>query len=110
MAAMVIDYWETDAGVSPVLEFMNNEPAKARAKIQWVIDYFETKGYALLGTPLLKKLRGGLYELKIKAYRILLVIKKCTAFLLHAFIKKSKRTPLKEIETTLARKAILETN
>ncbi len=108
--SVVIDYWETDAGVSPVLEFMCKESAKARAKMQWVIDYFETKGYSLLGTPFLKKLRRGLYELRIQAYRILLVIKNSTAYLLHAFIKKSRKTPSKEIATALARKAILESN
>ncbi len=108
MAALIIDYWETDSGTSPVLEFMQDQPQKIRAKIQWVIDFFETKGYDLLGTPLLKKLRKGLYELRIQTSRIILIIKRSTAYLLHGFIKKSRRTPSNEIKTALARKAILE--
>ena len=106
---MFIDYWETDAGNSPIIEFMESINAKGRTRIQWVIDYFETKGYSLLGTPWFKKLNGGLYELKIQTYRILLIIKKSTACLLHAFVKKSQKTLPKEIKIALARKTILET-
>lgn len=110
---MSVEYWETDAGFCPVIEFMHKESAKARAKMQWVIDYFDTKGYSLLGTPFLKKLKGfDLYELRIKVskilYRILVVIKKSTAWLVHAFIKKTKKTPLKEIGVALERKSIIE--
>lgn len=105
---METELWENDSGRSPVDDFTWDQPPKARAKILWVIVFFEEKGLDLLFTDFLTKLQGyKLFELKILYggvyYRIFLVIVDDIAWLLHAFKKKTDHTPPKEIKVALGR-------
>lgn len=112
MSHMIIDYWNFD-NTAPVLSFMAEQPPQAGAKIQKIIDFFETDGMALLGPKYLKKIVGypELYELRIKwkgfAYRIMVVIRNSVAYLVSGFIKKSEKTPLSEIRIAIQRQAMI---
>jgi phage-related protein len=112
-SVMNIEYWELNANHTPVLDFIEEQAEAAQAKIQKVTDFFEEQGMRLLNTQYMSKLKGvDLYELKIKwkglAYRIFAVIKGSIAYLVHAFIKKTENTPMREIKLALARKSIIE--
>ena len=98
----------TNRGSTPVIDFMLEQPADARARMQKSIDFFEKHGLKLLGTHYLKKLHGcELYELRIRfnkiAYRIIFSVVNKVAWLLHAFKKTSNGTPQRHIETALNR-------
>lgn len=55
-----------------------------------------------LGLPLIDNLRNGLWELRSTLFnricRIIFIVKDDEIVLLHAFIKKTQKTPLNEIE------------
>lgn len=110
---MEIEFWETSSGRSPVEEFITELPAKTQEKIVWAIDKLETYGTKLVheGKLLVKLVGYNLYELRVKInkifYRILLVFIGTTAWLLHAFKKKTNNTPIKEINTALGRSKLL---
>jgi len=110
---MKVNYWETD-NEAPVLSFIQGEPVKAGAKIQKIIDYFEEQGLSLLNTQYLKKIQGHreLYELRIIwsgiKYRILLVIRDSIAWLVHAFIKTSKKIPLHHLQLADQRRMMIQ--
>ncbi len=109
---MTINYWETNNS-SPVVSFMQGEPAGAGSTMQRWIDFFEQTGMALLNTPYLKKIQGykELYELRVKwkgfAYRIMMVVRGSVAWLVHAFRKTTEKTPLHEIKLAVQRQALI---
>ena len=62
-----------------------------------------------LGMPLVRKMETDLWEIRSKLSngnisRIFFTVKDCEIILLHGFIKKSKKTPQKEIDLALTRK------
>jgi len=97
-----IEYYLDKYGRHPVLEFMSTIPQKAERKLLKFLDLLEEFGLEL-GQPLIKKLTGtDIWELRIQhssdTYRILYFAFTGRKFvILHAFQKKSKRTPPKEI-------------
>jgi len=99
----MFDIWayETSTGRSPVLDYIESVPKFDQAKIARTIDLLSSCGFALLGTPYVKKLRGDLFELRImgrRGYRIILFHWNGDGFvLLHAFAKQTKKTPLRAI-------------
>ena len=73
------------------------------AKVLRTIDLLEKFGYQL-SLPHSKKIRSNLFELRIKGkqeVRIFYHFNKEKVYLIHAFIKKQPKTPLKEIKTAL---------
>lgn len=65
---------------------------------------------SILGMPYSKNLSPNLYELRVRGQqevRILYCFHKNQAVIVHAFVKKSQKTPQKEIETALARILLL---
>lgn len=59
-----------------------------------------------LGMPYSKRIQKNLYELRIRGQpevRIFYCFYQGHIFLLHGFIKKSQKTPAREIETALSR-------
>lgn len=109
-----IDYYETENGRVPVLEWIQNLPGEAEKLDEgekpktdqgltlWYIDQL-----ALLGTearyPLIRHLEGKLWELRWKAsgrqHRIVYFAASGRKFVLvHGFIKKAQTTPKKELE------------
>ena len=101
-----IIFYEKEDGTAPVQEFLDNLPIKHRAKAFRDIDLLEKYGTALT-KPNVKHINGKLWELRIKSAsdisRIFYFIAVGKSIvLLHGFIKKTQKTPGKEIETANA--------
>ncbi|WP_430883376.1 type II toxin-antitoxin system RelE/ParE family toxin [Fusibacter sp. JL216-2] len=104
-----IIYYHKD-GQCPILDFLMKLPKKDRAKILREVDLLQDFGLQL-GMPHVKKMKGtdDLWELRVKQgsdnYRIFYFTLKAKRFvLLHAFQKKSQKTPKKDIEIAEHRK------
>ena len=76
---------------------------KTIAKVLRTVDLLEQFGNKL-GLPHSKKVRTSLFELRIRGQqevRIFYIFKKGEIILLHGFIKKSQKTPSKELKQAL---------
>ena len=97
-----ITYYKTNSGRVPVIDYINNQEPERISKIRNSLRLLKEFG---IGESQLnaRKLRGsrykGLYELKIDNSRIMYFLYIGRKFVLvHAFTKKSKETPQKELE------------
>ncbi len=98
-----IIFYEKEDGNIPVQKFLDNLPKKHLAKALRDIDVLEKYGTALT-EPHVKCLKGKLWELRIKSAsdisRIFYFVPiGKNIVLLHGFVKKSQKTPNREIET-----------
>ena len=103
--AWIVNFFQTARGDFPVHDFMMEQDKPTRAKLTSAIELLETDG-PYLKPPYIKKLQNKLYELRISgkvAIRVLYTIKDGEYYLLHAFKKKSQKTPTKELKTALDR-------
>lgn len=92
-----IEYYEDDRGRKPVGKFIDTLPVEKRANIFRVLDLVEVFGIQL-GPPYMKKIENSIWELRPGRTRILYFIHTGRKFvLLHAFTKKTRKTPRKEI-------------
>lgn len=96
---------------SPIVDFLIKLPKKDQAKILREIDLLEQFGISL-GMPHVKKMAGtdDLWELRVKQgsnnYRVFyFTMKQRRLVLLHAFQKKTQKTPNKEIKIAENRKS-----
>lgn len=85
-------------------------PAKILAKFLRIIDLMETDGPDL-GMPFTKPMRDGLFEIRAKAQEgigraFFCTVQHSEITVLHGFIKKTEKTPKKEIK--IARKRLQE--
>lgn len=103
--AWKVKFFQTARGDYPVQEFIKEQDRLTQTKfahsIKLLIDYGP-----FLKAPDIKKLQDKLYELRISgkvAIRIFYTIYNNEYYLLHAFKKKSQKTPLREIKTALDR-------
>ena len=92
---------------SPVREFIAGLDDKTRVRIGSAIERLRILNVQAR-EPLVKHLDGKLYELRIESstniYRVLyFFFTSRRIVLLHAFQKKSQKTPAKEIETAIQR-------
>lgn len=72
------------------------------ARIVWVIDLLKENGFNL--TKLyLKKLTRGLWELRTGKWRLLFGVVNKGAIIVNIFLKKTQKTPKKEIRLALQR-------
>ena len=97
--------FESARGEKPVEEFIKSLEESAIAKVGQEIDLLGKHG-PYLAMPHSKKLNNDLYELRIRGrqeIRILYAFAKKDIYLLHAFKKKTQKTPRKEIETARKR-------
>ena len=103
-----IEFYQASQGNIPVQDFICQQSAKVEAKIYKYIDLLQDFGLSL-GQPYVEKLTGSeVWELRIRHssnyYRILYFASSERKFvLLHAFLKKTTRTPKNEIETAQSR-------
>ena len=98
-------FFETGRGDRPVEQFILKQPANIRARINQSIFLLINRG-PFLKPPYMKKLQDKIYELRIKSHvaiRIFYSPKDGTYYLLHAFKKKSQKTPAKELRIALDR-------
>ena len=97
-----IEFYQDSQGNIPVQDLICQQPAKVEAKIYRHIDLLQDFGLSL-GQPYVEKLAGSeVWELKIRHssnyYRILYFASSGRRFvLLHAFLKKTDKTPKNEI-------------
>lgn len=101
-----IQYY-TKENSCPIHDFLKTLPKKDLAKILREIDLLAEYGYKL-GMPHVKKMKGtdDIWELRIKIssnnYRVFyFTLKENTYLMLHAFLKKSNKTPSKELNTAI---------
>lgn len=107
---MDVIFYETASGRSPVTKFIDDQPLRDQAVIIAVVNSIEEDGLQAKGATF-RQLDGKLWEVKIKApsggYRLLYVMLSANSMmLLHAFKKKTQKTPLSEL--AVARKRLAE--
>lgn len=101
-----ISYYISPSGDNPVKTFLDQYP-QAKAKAFRIFQYIKEYGLTA-AIPHLKKLTGTLlWEIRVlgaDSVRILYITRReKKILLLHAFLKKSNKTPSKEIEIALSR-------
>lgn len=100
-----VRFFQSARGDFPVEEFIKQQNEPTSAKIVSAIELLESDG-PYLKPPYIKKLQDKLYELRISgkiAVRIFYTIKDGQYYLLHAFKKKTQKTPTWEIKIALDR-------
>ena len=108
-----IYFYRDKQGRQPVIEYLEELAARkdkdSRIKLNKINDYIEalSREGTRLGKPYVKHIDGGLWELRPLRDRIFFVTWHEGSFvLLHHFMKKTQKTPLREIEK--ARKEIAD--
>lgn len=97
-----VEFYIDSNGREPVTEFLDGLPSSQRAKVAKLMYLLSEQG-VLLKEPYTKQIRGKLRELRIKDHlgniRILYFTFTGRRFiLLHGFLKKTAKTPEREIE------------
>lgn len=98
-------FFQTSRGERPAQKFLDNLDTTTRAKAALSIRLLVNQG-PFLKPPYIKKLQGRLYELRISgktAVRIFYIINNNEYCLLHAFKKKTQKTPSKDLKIALDR-------
>lgn len=98
-------YFKSARGESFVKQFVDEQRPEVKAKYLGMIDFLEKYG-PFLSAKYTKKIRNDLYELRItgkEQIRVLYTVRKKDMILLHAFKKKTRKIPRKEIETAFLR-------
>ena len=99
-------------GRYPVEEFLSELDLKAHKKVLRILELFQKDPIAFIHhSEIVKKIKGHekfkLYEIRIlfnkTKYRILWSFQGSKCYLVHAFIKKSQKTPLTDINTAITR-------
>jgi phage-related protein len=98
----IVEYYRDAGGNEPAKDFINSLPANTQVKILRIIRMLRDYG-VLLKEPYTKQIKGKIRELRIKDsqgdIRVLYFTYTGRRFiLLHGFIKKSDKTPEREIE------------
>src|SRR5713226_1018495 len=109
MAAWGLVFYTDVDNRSPVREFLDRLTAKQRERVLSTLEFLEVNGTGLR-EPHAKPLQGGLWELRTQvagdAFRCLYFTWTGRRFvILHAFQKKTEKTPKREIEAALRRRA-----
>ena len=107
--AWTVEYYQDERGRYPVREFLDTLPEKDQARILQTAQLLEDFGLQF-GAPYVKAVRGKLWELRVRAgranHRILYFAFVGQRFiLLHGFVKKTRKTPAREIEIAERRMA-----
>lgn len=103
--AWKVRFFKTKRGDYPVKNFIEEQEKPVRVKINLSIRLLINNG-PYLKEPYIKKLQHNLYELRIKgriAIRIFYSKDTNEYYLLHAFKKKTQKTPPRELKVALDR-------
>ena len=97
-----VDYYEDGCGRRPVEEFIDGLDVKMRAKVFGRLALLEEYGQKL-GMPFSRHLEDGIYELRTPqgsnvTWVLCFFVAGERAILTHGFVKKTQKTPLREIE------------
>jgi len=104
-----VRFFRTPSGNEPVREFLRELSPEDRKIIG--TDIKEVQFGWPLGMPLVRKMDSGLWEVRShlegRIVRTLFTVIKGYMVLLHAFVKKSQKTPRTDLDTAKARKTML---
>ncbi len=102
----ILQQYEDGRGNRPVEKFLESLGEGDRGSVKAKLVYLQERGNQLR-EPISKSLGGGLFELRVKAYRLFFCFRPGNRILvLHGIIKKSRATPKRELD--LARKRMKE--
>jgi len=106
-----ITYYKTSSGQDVIKDFIDNLQENTQAKLARQFDLLEEHG-SQLGMPHAKAMGGGLIELRIRGKQEVRIFYAFAVgkriYLLHAFVKKTKTTPNKELAIARERKSEIE--
>ena len=97
-----VNYWHNPSGKAPVEKYIDSiENKEERAEILSVLNGIQENGTDAIGVEF-RHIEGKLWELKMRIYsnqhRIFYVVLKGNKMiLLHAYLKKTQKAPLKEV-------------
>jgi phage-related protein len=105
--------WRVDVLNQSVVGEIDALPPDMRAKLDHIVRMIEELGLHQVREPYIKALRGKLWEIRIKgrdgiARAIYVTVKERRIVILHAFRKKTRKTPEAAIRTALSRMKELE--
>ncbi len=95
-------FYETARGDRPTEAWLQSQNAKVQARLAWILDLLEEQG-THVREPHVAHLRGKLWEVRSEIqgvqYRLLYFPAPRRRFvMLHGFMKKTQRTPARELE------------
>jgi phage-related protein len=94
-------FFETESGGQPVRDFILERPREDRKEIG--SDIFKVQQGFPLGLPLVEKMDADLWEIRTHLSdgicRTFFTIYNDTMILLHGFVKKTQKTPPRELQT-----------
>jgi phage-related protein len=104
---MRIFFYETAAGNSPIRKFIDSLPEDDQARFIEVLQEIEEHGLAAVRV-VFKQIEGKLWEIKFRSarsgYRVFYIMLESDLMVwLHAFNKKTQRTPLHELDAARKR-------
>ena len=103
-------FFRSDSGNEPVREWLKTLPAADRRNMGEDIKTVQF-GWPL-GMPLVRRLDGGIWEIRVKLEnriaRILFFLEGSTMVILHGFIKKQQTTPKQDLDLAKERLRILK--
>jgi len=103
--AWKVKFFQTARGDFPVSDFIEDQDMNTQTKIAHSIQLLVKFG-PFLKPPDIKKLHDKLYELRMSgksAIRIFYTVFNSEYYLLHAFKKKSQKTPTRELKVAIDR-------
>ncbi len=109
MSSYELFFYKTSSNREIVLEFINSSPYIELTKIHNDLDLLGELGLKLLVTPLVKKIYSNprIYELRVKSRREIRLLfsfyRPNRIVFLHGFIKKTNKTPIKELRIAIKR-------
>jgi len=108
VTSWTLEYYETPAGRRPVQDYLDGLEAREALRVSDSLELLEDRGTAL-GAPHTRNLGGKLWELRVLGrvqHRVLYFAASGRRLvLLHAFTKKTPKTPPTELETARRRMA-----
>lgn len=105
---LLVNYWRNQSGRAPVEKYIDAiDNKEERAELLSALKGIQENGTDALGVEF-RQIEGKLWELKIRTHsnqhRIFYVVLKGNEmFLLHAYLKKTPKAPLREVETAKQR-------
>lgn len=102
---LTVHFFRTDAGNEPVREFLRDLTAEDRKRVG---EDIKTAQFGWpVGMPLIRKLAAGLWEVRSDIndgiVRVMFTVNGSQMVLLHAFVKKSQKTPAADLDTAKKR-------
>ncbi len=97
-----VEFYETESGDQPAKDFLLSLDVKMRAKMSDMISLLQDNGHGLR-EPYSKHISDGIFELRVRlgtdSGRVLYFFYKGRRIILtNGFIKKTRKTPAREIE------------